>query len=220
MVLVSIRIMGVITCYNPTLVTEGHVILDQNGVSKLSKNGFPKNHKQVVRFKPSLNKPIEFVAVTCCYHLLPLFMLGYSWWVYRKCVVGLTFFQIIINMNKATKSSELQVNLSHKAEGLTNKGRICLSTAGGYSRYSWLVVLTPEESWSIPDNPRYQHRDLVLCDQQNSFAPWLANRLRARCRESCWPPWRMWLGIGSSQLEKSPTLKPPTRLRDAMGILL
>ena len=67
MVLVSIRIMGVITCYNPTLVTEGNVILDQNGVSKLSKKCVPKNQKRVVRFKPSLNKPVQFVAVTICY---------------------------------------------------------------------------------------------------------------------------------------------------------
>ena len=58
---------GVITCYNPTLVTEGNVILDQNGVSKLSKKCVPKNQKRVVRFKPSLNKPVQFVAVTICY---------------------------------------------------------------------------------------------------------------------------------------------------------
>ena len=33
----------------------------------IKKHGFLKNHKRVVRFKPSLNKPVQFVAVTICY---------------------------------------------------------------------------------------------------------------------------------------------------------
>lgn len=117
---------------------------------KIVKKSFPKNHhKRVVRFKPNLNKPVEFVAVTICY----------------PCYVGICFM------------------------GLSQVRRAW--------RFSKSSLIWTKQQNHLNCRSMYHTKRV---DQQRSDL--LINR---------------W-GIISARMEKSPTLKPPTR--GHMGILL